>query len=131
MRPEGKTIEDILNEVPRERKEAFLKLHQCITDNLPHGFKPGISYGFIGYVVPHEIYPDGYHCKPSEALPFAQIASQKNSINFYHMGLYADEGLKNWFLKEYPNHSSKKLDMEKAVFGLGMSMIFPMNLLLN
>ena len=108
------TIESILAKVPEDRKEAFTNLHQTIVSNLPEGFEPGISYGMLGYVVPHHLYPAGYHCKPSEPLPFVSIASQKNSINFYHMGIYADATLLNWFVAEYPKHSKQKLDMGKS-----------------
>lgn len=114
MRANGKTVEEILERVPVERREAFQKLHQTIVDNLPEGFQAGISYGGLGYVVPHSVYPDGYHCKPEEPLPFAGIASQKHSINFYHMGLYTDSGLLEWFVAEYPKHNQRKLDMGKS-----------------
>lgn len=114
MKTPGTTVEDILANIPEERKEAFYKLHQTIVDHLPTGFEPGISYGGLGYVVPHRLYPAGYHCKPSEPLPFAGLASQKNSINFYHMGIYSDPDLMDWFLAEYPKHSSQKLDMGKS-----------------
>lgn len=82
--------------------------------NLPEGFIAAISDGGLGYVVPHSLYPAGYHCKPAEPLPFAGIASQKNSINLYHMGIYSDPALLEWFVSEYPKHSSKKLDMGKS-----------------
>lgn len=114
MKAPGNTVEEILKNVPEERAEAFNKLHQVIIKNLPKGFEAGMSYGGLGYVVPHSIYPDGYHCKPSEPLPFAGIASQKNSINFYHMGIYADPKLLKWFVDEYPKHSKQKLDMGKS-----------------
>lgn len=114
MKTEGKTVEEILANVPKERAEAFNKLHQIIVKNLPKGFEAAISYGGLGYVVPHSIYPAGYHCKPSEPLPFAGIASQKNSINFYHMGIYANPELMEWFVSEYPKHSKQKLDMGKS-----------------
>ncbi|MFN4234527.1 MAG: DUF1801 domain-containing protein [Bacteroidia bacterium] len=114
MKAEGKTVEEILANVPAERAAAFNKLHQVIVKNLPKGFEPAISYGGLGYVVPHSIYPAGYHCKPSEPLPFAGIASQKNSINFYHMGIYANPELMEWFVSEYPKHSKQKLDMGKS-----------------
>lgn len=110
----GKTVEEILTSVPTDRVEPFNKLHDVITKNLPEGFEAGISYGLLGYVVPHSLYPAGYHCKPSEPLPFASIASQKNSINFYHMGIYADPELLNWFVAEYPKHCKRKLDMGKS-----------------
>ena len=114
MKTPGTTVEEILANIPKERKEAFYKLHQTIVDHLPAGFEPGISYGGLGYVVPHRLYPAGYHCKPTEPLPFAGLASQKNSINFYHMGIYSDPDLMDWFLAEYPKHSSQKLDMGKS-----------------
>ncbi|MDP4596696.1 MAG: DUF1801 domain-containing protein [Crocinitomicaceae bacterium] len=108
------SVQEILANIPEERKEAFNKLHQTIVDNLPKGFEPGISYGMLGYVIPHELYPAGYHCKPSEPLPFASLASQKNSINFYHMGIYLDSALMEWFVAEFSKHSSQKLDMGKS-----------------
>jgi hypothetical protein len=110
----GKTVEDILVNLPEERLEPFKKLHETILKNLPKGFEAAMSYGSLGYVVPHTIYPSGYHCKPSEPLPFVGIASQKHSINFYHMGIYADPELLKWFVTEYPKHSNQKLDMGKS-----------------
>lgn len=67
-----------------------------------------------GYVVPHEIYPAGYHCDPKLPLPFVAIASQKNFIAFYHMGIYAIPELQKWFTTEFPKHSTAKLDMGKS-----------------
>lgn len=114
MRTPGDTVEEILANVPEERKETFAKLHQTIVDNLPEGFEAAISYGGLGYVVPHSIYPNGYHCKPEEPLPFAGIASQKNSINLYHMGIYSNPELYDWFVAEYPKYCKRKLDMGKS-----------------
>lgn len=114
MKAEGKTVEEILMNVPADRAEAFNKLHEVIVKNLPKGFEPAISYGGLGYVVPHSLYPAGYHCKKEEPLPFAAIASQKNTINFYHMGVYAQPDLYNWFVSEFPKHSQQKLDMGKS-----------------
>jgi hypothetical protein len=114
MKAPGTTVEEILANIPEERKEAFNRLHQTIIENLPDGFEAAMSYGGLGYVVPHSLYPAGYHCKPSEPLPFAGLASQKNSINFYHMGIYADTKLYDWFVSEYPKHCKLKLDMGKS-----------------
>lgn len=114
MKANGTTVEEILANLPEERKEAFIQLHETILANLPEGFETAISYGGLGYVVPHSIYPDGYHCKPAEPLPFAGLASQKNSINFYHMGIYAKPEILEWFVAEYPKHSKQKLDMGKS-----------------
>ncbi|MBY0244720.1 MAG: DUF1801 domain-containing protein [Sphingobacteriaceae bacterium] len=114
MKQNGITVKEILTNLPTDRVEPFNKLHDTIVDNLPKGFKASVSYGGLGYVVPHKLYPAGYHCKPSEPLPFAGIASQKNSINFYHMGIYSAPELLEWFLTEYPKHSKQKLDMGKS-----------------
>lgn len=114
MKANGKSVNEILTSLPEDRAEPFNKLHDVIVKNLPKGFEAAISYGGLGYVVPHSIYPAGYHCNPSEPLPFAGIASQKNSINFYHMGIYSDPKLFDWFVAEYPKHSKQKLDMGKS-----------------
>lgn len=114
MKAIGTTVEAILENIPVERAVAFRQLHDVIVKNLPKGFEPGISYGGLGYVVPHTLYPAGYHCKPAEPLPFAGLANQKNSINFYHMGIYTDPKLLQWFVAEYPKHCSQKLDMGKS-----------------
>lgn len=109
-----KSIEDYISQLSDERKEVITKLRKTILANLPKGFKECISYGMIGYVVPHEIYPGGYHCDPKLPLPFMSIASQKNFIAVYHMGIYANEELMKWFVNEYPKHCSRKLDMGKS-----------------
>jgi hypothetical protein len=114
MKAQGTTVEDILTNLPEDRVEPFNKLHDIIVQNLPKGFEAAISYGGLGYVVPHSLYPAGYHCKPQEPLPFAGLASQKGSINFYHMGIYANPNLLDWFVAEYPKHSKQKLDMGKS-----------------
>ncbi|MBJ7428254.1 MAG: DUF1801 domain-containing protein [Bacteroidia bacterium] len=114
MKATEKTVNDILISLPPDRAEPFNKLHDVIVNNLPKGFEAGISYGGLGYIIPHAIYPAGYHCKPVEPLPFAGLASQKNSINFYHMGIYSKPELHDWFVTEYPKHSKQKLDMGKS-----------------
>ena len=114
MQSKAKTVKEYLSELPPERSEPIKKLRNAVLKNLPEGFKEEMNYGMIGYVVPHSIYPDGYHCDPKLPLPFACIASQKNFIAFYHMGIYADAKLLDWFLKEYPKHTKQKLDMGKS-----------------
>jgi hypothetical protein len=114
MKAIGTTVMDILSNIPSERAEHFNQLHDVIVKNLPNGFEAAISYGGLGYVIPHTLYPAGYHCKPIEPLPFAGISSQKNSINFYHMGMYSDPLLYEWFVTEYPKHSKQKLDIGKS-----------------
>ena len=114
MKIEAQSVQEYLENLPEERKEPIEKLRKIISENLPKGFEEQLSYGMIGYVVPKSIYPKGYHCTPELPLPFLSIASQKNSINLYHMGIYADEKLLHWFQEEFPKHSKKKLDMGKS-----------------
>jgi uncharacterized protein YdhG (YjbR/CyaY superfamily) len=114
MTSKATTVDEYINAAPDDRKEALQKLRNVILDNLPEGFQECISYGMIGYVIPYSIYPKGYHCSPELPLPFLSFASQKNSINIYHMGMYANPELYNWFVSEYPKHSSQKLDIGKS-----------------
>lgn len=114
MQSKATTPEQYIKELPEDRREAITKLRETMLKNLPKGFKETMSYGMLGYVVPHEIYPAGYHCDPKLPLPFANIASQKNFIAFYHMGVYSDPALLKWFTIEYPKHSPAKLDMGKS-----------------
>ena len=108
------SVEDLIAAIADERKSAVEKLRQTILQNLPEGFEETVSYGMISYVVPHSIYPKGYHCDPKIPLPFLSFASQKNSINLYHMGIYAEKSLYEWFIHEYPKHTTQKLDMGKS-----------------
>lgn len=114
MQIKAKSVKEYLKKVPKERIEYFKKLRETILTNLPKGFVEQINYGMIGYVVPHDIYPGGYHCDPKSPLPFANIASQKNFIGFYHMGIYANPELLEWFVNEYSKQSDTKLDMGKS-----------------
>ncbi|MFL9834411.1 DUF1801 domain-containing protein [Chryseobacterium terrae] len=108
------SIEDYISKIPEERQEVFKKMFDTVNDNLPEGFKQGISYGMIGWNVPLEIFPAGYHCTPGSPLPFMSLASQKNFIALYHMGMYAKPELLDWFVEEFPKHSKRKLDMGKS-----------------
>lgn len=114
MHYKASSPEDYISQVPEERQSTLKKLRKTIKDNLSKGFEEGIQYGMIGYYVPHSKYPDGYHCTPTEPLPFMSFASQKNSINLYHMGIYAKKELHDWFVSEYPKHCKRKLDMGKS-----------------
>ncbi len=106
--------EDYIKTIPEERQVAFAKLRDTILSNLPKDFEECMSYGMIGYVVPHSVYPDGYHCDTKLPLPFMNIASQKNFVAFYHKGIYANKNLLDWFVSEYPKHCKLKLDMGKS-----------------
>ncbi len=108
------TIEEYIQNVSEGRKLYFEKLRKTIQDNIPEGFVEEISYWMLWYVVPHSLYPDGYHCSPELPLPFISIANQKWFIALYHMWIYADEKLLDWFVTEYKKHSKYKLDMWKS-----------------
>lgn len=114
MQSTAKTPLEYLDLLPEERKEAMMKIRDAIMQNLPVGFEEVMNYGMLGYVVPHSIYPKGYHCDPKLPLPLMALASQKNNISLYHMGIYADPELLNWFTTAYPEHVKSKLDMGKS-----------------
>ncbi|GGD95310.1 DUF1801 domain-containing protein [Planktosalinus lacus] len=129
MQSKATSPEAYISELPEERKEAFTRLRQTILNNLPKGFEETMSYGMISYVVPHSLYPDGYHCDPKQPLPFISIASQKNYIALYHYGLYTNPKLHDWFVTEYPKHSKYKLDMGKSCVRFKKPDAIPFNLL--
>ncbi|MCH7827028.1 MAG: DUF1801 domain-containing protein [Bacteroidetes bacterium] len=114
MQSKVKTVKEYIDSLPADRKKTVLKLRQSVKKNLPKGFKEEMSYGMIGYVVPHSLYPEGYHCNPKLPLPFINIASQKNFIALYHMGVYSDKKLLDWFTKEWKKQTDLKLDMGKS-----------------
>jgi uncharacterized protein YdhG (YjbR/CyaY superfamily) len=114
MQIKADSPEEYIDQLPEDRKEAISQLRKVILDNLPEGFVETMSYGMIGYVVPHSIYPQGYHCDPKLPLPFMNIASQKNYIAVYHMGMYGDKKLFDWFADEYTKRTKSKPDMGKS-----------------
>lgn len=118
MKIEANSPEEYIKSVPEDRIKPMSKLRSAIKDNLPKGFEETMSYGMIGYVVPHSLYPDGYHCDPSLPLPFINLASQKNYIAIYHSGIYADAEMHNWFVKEFQKRTGKKPDMGKSCIRL-------------
>jgi hypothetical protein len=114
MQSKAATPQEYIDTLPEDRKDAMSELRNVIKKNLPKGFSESMGYGMLGYAVPHSLYPAGYHCDPKQPLPFLGIASQKNFIAVYHMGIYADPKLLDWFVKEYPKHVKTKLDMGKS-----------------
>jgi hypothetical protein len=129
MTSKATTVEQYLVELPEDRKKAMSDLYKIIKKNIPKGFAPVMQYGMISFVVPHKIYPDGYHCKPTDALPFLSLASQKNFIAVYHMGLYNDPKLYKWFTEAHSKASSKKLDMGKSCMRYKKPEDIPMQLI--
>jgi len=114
MQSKATTVEQYIAELPEDRQKAVSELRKVIKKNLPKGFKEGMGYGMMGWSVPHSLYPAGYHCNPQDPLPFMGLASQKNSINLYHMGIYANPKLLKWFQDEHAKASPKKIDMGKS-----------------
>ena len=122
------TPQEYIDNLPEDRKSVITALRNVFTDNLPSGFEECISYGMLGYVVPHTIYPKGYHCDKKLPLPFIAIASQKNYISVHHMGMY--EGpLLDWFQTRWKEVSSKKLDMGKCCIRFKKSEDIPFELI--
>lgn len=114
MQSKATSPQEYIDSLPEDRKKAMAELRKVILANLPKGFKEVMGYGMLGYVVPHTLYPDGYHCDPKLPLPFINLASQKNFIAVYHMGIYSDPKLLKWFTDEFPKQSKNKLDMGKS-----------------
>jgi uncharacterized protein YdhG (YjbR/CyaY superfamily) len=114
MQSTAKTPQAYVDSLPEERKVVIEKIRQAIKKTLPKGFEEVMCYGMLGYVVPHSLYPKGYHCDPKLPLGFISLASQKNFVALYHMGIYASPKLLDWFVGEFPKHSKSKLDMGKS-----------------
>jgi hypothetical protein len=114
MKSTASTPEEYLAHLPEDRKQVITALRNVILENLPQGFTEVMNCGMIGYVVPHALYPGGYHCDPKQPLPFINLASQKNNVALYHLGLYGNPELLSWFTGEYSKHSKTKLDMGKS-----------------
>ncbi len=114
MRSNAETPDEYIESLPDDRKAILSDLRKVIKKNIPKGFEEVMGYGLPGWVVPHKLYPAGYHCDPKTPLPFIGIASQKNHIAVYHMGIYSSPPLLEWFQGEWPKHSSKKLDIGKS-----------------
>ena len=123
------TVSEYIENITEERRDVFLQILEAIRKGIPSDFEECISYGMIGFVVPHSIYPKGYHCDPKLPLPFISLANQKNSINLYHMGIYADPQLLDWFVTSYKLTKSSKLDMGKSCIRFNPSKEIPLELI--
>jgi hypothetical protein len=110
----AKDLEEYMEKIADNHKFSVNKLREIVKQNIPVGFEEMLNYGMIGYVIPHDLYPKGYHCDTKLPLPFINIASQKNFVAFYHIGLYAMPVLYTWFIDEYTKLDLKTLDMGKS-----------------
>jgi hypothetical protein len=113
MQSKAKTVSQYLAELPADRRKAIEQVRKMILKNLPKGYEEIMQYGMIGYAVPLSLYPQGYHCRKDEPLPFISLASQKNNLAIYMFCLYLDKKDAARFQKEY-EASGKKLDMGKS-----------------
>jgi hypothetical protein len=128
MQSKALTVAQYLKELPDDRRQAITELRRVIVKNLPKGFEEAMGYGMMGYVVPHKLFPEGYHCNPSQPLPFMGLASQKNYISVYHMALYDGE-LLDWFKDQWGKYTTKKLDMGKCCIRFKKPDDIPMDLI--
>ena len=106
--------EEYILKIPIEKQPFFRELFDQISKNIPVGFEETLSYNLPAFVVSHTQYPPGYHCDKKLPLTFVSVAAQKSHFSLYHMGLYANEELMNWFIEEYPKHTTTKLDLGKG-----------------
>ena len=113
MTSNAATVQEYLDGLAPDRREAIEAVREVVLKNLQPGFEEGMQYGMIGYYVPHSIYPPGYHCDKTQPLPFAHIASQKNHMAIYLMCIYGSPELNKWFVEAY-EATGKKLDMGKS-----------------
>ena len=129
MHSDAATPDEYMNNLPADRKDVLVDLRSAIKKNLPKGFEEVMGYGMLGWVVPHSLYPAGYHCDPKLPLPFFGFASQKNHIAIYHMGIYSSPELLEWFQSEWPKHSSKKLGHGQILHTFQKSADVPVSLI--
>lgn len=121
--------QDYINSLPQERKAVVAKMRELILENLPKGFKEEIGSGMLAYVVPHSLYPKGYHCNSELPLPFINLGNQKNHIALYHMGIYADQELYEWFTVEFFRITGSKPDIGKSCIRFKMKGAVPYELI--
>lgn len=113
MQSKAGTVKEYLSSLPADRREALSKVREVILANLDRDYREGMAYGMIGYSVPHDIYPPGYHCDPKQPLPFAGLASQKGHMAVYLMCLYGSPEQEARFRAEWAK-AGKRLDMGKS-----------------
>jgi uncharacterized protein YdhG (YjbR/CyaY superfamily) len=113
MQNPAATVAEYLQSLPPDRRESINAVRKVILANMDPLLEEGMTYGMIGYYVPHRHYPAGYHCDPKMPLPYAGLASQKNHMSLYTMSVYGHMPTLEWFQKAWAK-SGKKLDMGKS-----------------
>ena len=110
MRSEASTVEEYLSALPDDRREAVAVVREVILNNLPKGYEEVMNWGMITYQVPLETYPNTYNGQP---LMYAALASQKNHMAVYLMGIYALEDSRQKFESAY-KATGKRFDVGKS-----------------
>jgi hypothetical protein len=113
MQSKATTVNEYLETLPADRRAVIEAVRAVLRKNLDKDIVEGMSYGMIGYAIPHRVYPPGYHCDPKAPLPFAGLASQKNHMSLYLMCAYGNSDIETKFRKAWAA-TGKKLDMGKA-----------------
>lgn len=120
MQSTAATVAEYLDSLPEERRILVGAVRDTMLANIDPLYEEKMQYGAIGWVVPHSVYPPGYHCKPIDPVPFAGIASQKNAVSIYLMGLYiggdgaGETEEVTWFRDAWAASGKKKPDMGKS-----------------
>jgi hypothetical protein len=109
----ARTVDEYVAALPEDRRSVIDAVRKVILSHLPEGYVESIQSGMIAYVVPHDLYPPGYHCDPHQPVQYAALASQKNYFALYFMTLYGDAETEQWFRKAF-QEAGKKLDMGKS-----------------
>jgi hypothetical protein len=110
MQSDALTVSEYLASLPEDRKKAMAAVRKVIRANLPKGFVESMNWGMIVYEVPLKTYPDTYNGQP---LAYAGLASQKNYMSVYLMGLYGSEPLRAKFESAY-KATGKRMDVGKS-----------------
>jgi hypothetical protein len=110
MQSDAGTVEEYLASLPEDRREAISAVRDVVNANLPEGYREQMAFGMIGWGIPLEDYPDTYNGQP---LGIAALASQKNHMSLYLMGLYGSEPEEAWFREQYAERGLR-LDMGKS-----------------
>jgi hypothetical protein len=113
MQSKATTVAAYMASLPADRREAIDAVRNVFKTNLDPKIQEGMSYGMIGYSIPHSYYPAGYHCNPSMPLPYAGLASQKGYMSVYLMPCYLGSDLLKWFETAWAK-TGKKLNMGKC-----------------
>jgi hypothetical protein len=118
MQSKAATPDEYLESLPEDRKEPMAKLRKVIKKNLPKGFKEQMSYGMLGWVVPHSLYPEGYHCNPKDPLPFMNLASQKITFRSITWDFMTKASCSSGLSRNMQSASRKSLTWANAASGL-------------